>query len=120
MYIYITITVGVLGDGQLTRKMMMMICLPPRDTSPRRTVRAQSPQRHTAAGTAAPTARDMGNTVPLRANPTQTAYAHPQRGGQARCERLGTWTLVRPQKELMRVLYPMVPPRNLRLTPWAL
>ena len=32
--------------------------------------RGHSPQRHTAAGTAAPTATDTGNTVPQRANPT--------------------------------------------------
>ena len=38
--------------------------------------RGHSPQRHTAAGTA-PTTTDTGNTVPQRANPTQTAYAHP-------------------------------------------
>jgi len=33
-----------------------------------------------AAGTAAPTATDTGKTVPQRANPTETAYAHPRRG----------------------------------------
>ena len=55
----------------------------PRETPPHiRTVRA-SPQRHTAAGTAAPTTADTGNTVPQRANPTQTAYAHPRRRAQA-------------------------------------
>jgi len=42
-----------------------------------------SPHRHTAAGTAAPTTTDTGNTVPQRTNPTHTAYAHPQRGAQA-------------------------------------
>ena len=52
-----------------------------------------SPQRHTAAGTAAPTTTDTGNTVPQRANPTQTAYAHPRRRAQAQGQRLGTWTL---------------------------
>jgi len=31
-------------------------------------------RRHTAAGTDAPTTTDTGNTVPQRANPTQTAY----------------------------------------------
>jgi len=42
----------------------------PRETPPQiRTARA-SPQRHTAAGTAAPTTVDTGNTVPQRANPT--------------------------------------------------
>jgi len=40
-------------------------------------------QRHTAAGTAAPATTDTGNPVSQRANPTQTAYAHPQRGAQA-------------------------------------
>jgi len=55
------------------------------------------PQRHTAAGTAAPTTADTGNTVPQRASPTQTAYAHPRRRAQAQGQRLGTWTLVRPQ-----------------------
>jgi len=39
--------------------------------------REHSPQRHTAAGTAAPTTTDTGNTVPERANPTQTAYPPP-------------------------------------------
>ena len=42
-----------------------------------------SPQRHTAAGTAAPTTTDTGNTVPQHANPTQTAYAHLRRRAQA-------------------------------------
>jgi len=71
----------------------------PRETPPHiRTARA-SPQWHTAAGTAAPTTADTGNTVPQRANPTQTAYAHPRRRAQAQGQRLGTWTLVRPQKE---------------------
>ena len=70
----------------------------PRETPPHiRTARA-SPQRHTAAGTTAPTTADTGNTVPQRANPTQTAYAHPRRRAQAQGKRLGTWTLVRPQK----------------------
>ena len=31
--------------------------------------RGHSPQRHTAAGTAAPTTTDTGNTAPQRANP---------------------------------------------------
>jgi len=45
----------------------------PRETPPHiRTARA-SPQWHTAAGTAASTTADTGNTVPQRANPTQTA-----------------------------------------------
>jgi len=48
-----------------------------------------------------------------RANPTQTAYAHPRKRAQAQGQRLGTWTLVRPQKEPMREEYPMVPPRDL-------
>ena len=70
----------------------------PRETPPHiRTARA-SPQRHTAAGTAAPTTADTENTVPQRANPTQTAYAHPRRRAQAQGQRLGTWTLLRPQK----------------------
>jgi len=57
--------------------------------------RGHSPQRHTAAGTAAPTTTDTGNTVPQRANPTQTAYAYPRRRAQAQGQRLGTWTLAR-------------------------
>jgi len=70
----------------------------PRETPPHiRTARA-SPQRHTAACTAAPTTADTGNTVLQRANPTQTAYAHPRRRAQAQGRRLGTWTLVHPQK----------------------
>jgi len=60
----------------------------PRETPPHiRTARA-SPQRHTAAGTAAPTTADTGNTVPQRANPTQTAYAHPRRRAQAQGQAL--------------------------------
>jgi len=41
--------------------------------------RGHSPQRHTAA----PTTTGTGNTVRQRADPTQTAYAHPTRGAQA-------------------------------------
>ena len=51
--------------------------------------RRHSPQWHTAAGTAAPTTTDKGNTVPQRANPTQTAYAHTRRGAHAQGQRLG-------------------------------
>ena len=64
--------------------------------------RGHSPKWHTAAGTAACTTTDTGNTVPQRANPTQTAYAHPNRG-QGRGLRLGTWMLVCPQKEPIHV-----------------
>ena len=35
-----------------------------------------SPQRHTAAGTAAPTTADTGNTVPQRANPSLFIYRY--------------------------------------------
>jgi len=81
----------------------MMMVVYPRETPPHiRTARA-SPQRHTAAGTAAPTTADTENTVPQRANPTQTANARPRRRAQAQGQRLGTWTLVHPQKEPMRV-----------------
>jgi len=59
----------------------------PRETPPHisgqatRTGTADSPQRrHTAAGTGAPTTADKGNTVPQRANPTQTAYLAPEGG----------------------------------------
>ena len=45
--------------------------------------RGHSPRRHTAAGTAAPTTTDTGNTVPQRVNPIQMAYAHPRRRAQA-------------------------------------
>jgi len=38
------------------------------------------PQQNTAAGTAAPTTTDTGNTAPQRVNPTQTAYARPKKG----------------------------------------
>jgi len=34
-------------------------------------------------GTAAPTTTDTGNTVPQRANLTQTAYAHSRKRAQA-------------------------------------
>jgi len=52
---------------------------PERHLPDTRTARAQ-PQWHTAAGTAALTTIDTGNTVPQRANPTQTAYARPKKG----------------------------------------
>ena len=71
----------------------------PRETPPHFRTAQASPQRHTAAGTAAPTTADTGNTVPQRANPTQTAYAHPRRRAQAQGQRLGTWTLVRKEKQ---------------------
>ena len=61
---------------------MMMMFTPERHL-PTPGQREHSPQRHTAAGTAAPTTTDTGNTVPQRANPTQTAYAHPRRRAQA-------------------------------------
>jgi len=48
----------------------------PRETPPHIRAARASPQWHTAAGTAAPTTADTGNTVPQRANLTQTAYAH--------------------------------------------
>jgi len=65
--------------------------------------RGHSPQRHTAAGTAAPTTKDTGNTVPQRARPTKTAYARSRKRAQAQGQRFGTWTLVRPPKDPMRV-----------------
>jgi len=37
--------------------------------------REHSPQRHITAGTVTPTTTDTVNTVPQRANPTQTAYS---------------------------------------------
>jgi len=77
---------------------VMMIVYPERPL-PTPGQHRHSPQRHTAAGTAAPTTADTGNTVPQRANPNQTAYARPQRRAQAQGQRLGTWTLVCPQKE---------------------
>ena len=46
-------------------------CLPPRNTSPHQDSTEHSPQRHTDAGTAAPTPADTGNTIPQRANLTQ-------------------------------------------------
>ena len=59
---------------------MMMISIPPRDTSPHTPGQHEhSPQRHIAVGTAAPTTTDTGNTVPQRANPIQTAYAHSRK-----------------------------------------
>ena len=94
---------GVLDPGHYGPGPIMMMFTPERHLPPHiRTARA-SPQRHTAAGTAAPTTADTGNTVPQRANPTQTAYVHPRRRAQAQGQRLGTWTLVRPQKKPMRV-----------------
>jgi len=45
--------------------------------------RGHSHQRHTAAGTAAPTTTDTGNRVPQRANPTQTAYTRSRKRAQA-------------------------------------
>jgi len=54
---------------------MMMISIPPSDL-PILGQRGHSFWRYTAAGTAAPTTTDTGNTVPQHANPTLTAYAH--------------------------------------------
>ena len=53
-------------------------CIPPRDTSPHQDSTGTAP-----SGTAAHNTADTGNTVPQRANPTQTAYAHPRRRTQA-------------------------------------
>jgi len=44
--------------------------------------REHSPQRHTAAGTAAHTTTDTGNRVSQRVNTTQTAYAHFRKRAQ--------------------------------------
>jgi len=51
--------------------------------------RGHSPERHTAAGTAASTTTDTGNTVPQRANPTQTACAQSRKRAEAQGQRLG-------------------------------
>jgi len=64
--------------------------------------RGHSPQRHNAAGTAAPTTTDTGNTQshsPQRANPTQTAYVRSRKRAQTQGQRSGTRTLVRPPKD---------------------
>ena len=67
------------GLRQMAGVRMIMIVYP-RETPPHiRTARA-SPQRHTAAGTAAPTTADTGNTVPQRANPTQSVFRFVFRG----------------------------------------
>jgi len=77
------------GLGTRYIDMKMMISTPPKDTSSHQDSAGHSPQRHTAAGTAAPTTTDTGNTVPQRANPTQTAYAHPRKRAQAQGRRFG-------------------------------
>jgi len=47
----------------------------PRETPPHpRTARAQLPAAHRRRHSRAPTTADTGNTIPQRANPTQTAY----------------------------------------------
>jgi len=43
--------------------------------------RGHSPQRHTAAGTAAPTTTDTGNTVQQRANPHSNGLCSPPKEG---------------------------------------
>jgi len=59
--------------------MMTMVMFTPQKTPPHtRTARAQPPQRHTAAGTAAPTTTDTGNTVPQRAT---NGLCSPLKGG---------------------------------------
>jgi len=52
----------------ITAALMLMVCLPPRDTPPLPGQRGHRTQRHTAAGTAAPATTDTGTTVPHRAN----------------------------------------------------
>ena len=61
-YIYIHIYICIYNG---VTKMMMMLFIPERRLL---TLGQQgdSPQRHTAAGTAAPTTTDTGNTVPQR------------------------------------------------------
>ena len=95
-YFYKKVKLGLAHAGWSIQNQGMMMFTPERPPHIR-TARA-SPQRHTAAGAAAPTTADTGNTVPQRANPTQTPYAQPRRMAQAQGQRLGTWTLVRPQK----------------------
>ena len=72
------------GDVLTTRVCLhsvFLVWVYPRETPPHiRTARA-SPQRHTTAGTAAPTTADTGNTVPQRANPLFLCFCscEPQR-----------------------------------------
>jgi len=56
--------------------------IPPRDNLPTPGQRGHSPQRHTAAGTAATTTTDTGNTVPQRADPSSNQ--EPSRTATAR------------------------------------
>jgi len=57
VYIFILIITGVTGDGDDSHT--------PERHLPTPGQREHSPQRHTAAGTAAPTITDTGNTVTI-------------------------------------------------------
>jgi len=61
-------------------------CLLPRDTSPHQGNTGTAPS-DTPPPAQPPPHYITGNTVPQRANPTQTAYARPGRGAQARGQR---------------------------------
>jgi len=70
----------------------------PRETPPHiRTARA-SPQRHTAAGTAAPPPQTWGTQSHSAPTPLKRPMLTPEGGPRPRVKRLGTWTLLRPQK----------------------
>ena len=79
MYIYIYICCKPAAEVMLAKERdrfmtpQVMIVYPERHL-PTPGQHGHSPQRHTAASTTAPTTADTGNTVPQRANPTQTAY----------------------------------------------
>ena len=95
---------------------MMMYTYTPETRLPTPGQRGHSPQRHTAVGAAAPTTTDTENTVPQRANPTQTVHAHSRKRAQAQGQRLGTWTLVRPIMKLNHANgFPLVGTRALIL-----
>jgi len=74
---------GVAASDAANGEAVMIDRYTPKRHLPTLGQREHSCQRHTAAGTAAPTTTDTGNTVPQRANPTQTAYAHSRKRAEA-------------------------------------
>jgi len=60
-----------------------MVYLPLRDTSPHQDSADTAPSGTPPLAQPPHTTTDKGKTAPQRANPTQTAYAHPEKGAQA-------------------------------------
>jgi len=94
MCIYVYVYIFIIYTTQYTITMIMMISLPPRDTSPHQDSAGIALSGTPPPAQPPPPPQTRGHTVPQRANPTQTAYAHFRKRAQAQGQHLGTLTIV--------------------------